>query len=99
VFAYSDESTSTCLGLTCNKFYGIHWAINGFVDLNAYHNGLWLYELLATWMAPRIPSVTRRNGQVDFVFIDPEMTEAQGNGREKWRRWLGRVDGSIARAA
>ena len=61
------------------------------VDLNAYHNGLWLYELLATWMAPRIPSVVRRDGRVNFVFIDPEKTEVLEDERHKWRRWLGRM--------
>ena len=43
-------------------------------------------------MAPRVPSVVRRNRQVDFVFKTKEPEdEHQENGKEKWRRWLGRT--------
>jgi len=69
------------------------------VDLNTYHDGLWLYELLATWMAPRIPSVVRRDGRVTFVFIDPEKTEVLEDEGHKWRRWLGRTVGGTTRAS
>lgn len=62
IFDYLDPVTSTCLGLTCGKFYSIHRAMHGTVKLNqwvalkpqiyqhpenAFH--LYDYELINNW--------------------------------------------------
>lgn len=55
IFKYLDPCTSTCLGLTCKKFYAIHTEIHGKASMfyRVQLDGgeyLYLFELLHGWM-------------------------------------------------
>lgn len=45
-----DRVSSTCLGLTCKRYYGIHWQLHGKVSLLEKTPDI-LWDLEDTWIA------------------------------------------------
>jgi hypothetical protein len=74
VFSYLNPCFSTCLGITCKKFYSIHRSIHGRVDPTEldfrgkgrpnedWYKGIMLWEYLVEWTAPKIWMNRERRG-------------------------------------
>jgi hypothetical protein len=87
VFSYLNPCFSTCLGLTCKKFYSLHRSIHGTVhptelDFRAkgrpcfsWYRGIMLWEYLVEWAAPKI-WLNRERWVARYVACNVELEEA-----------------------
>jgi hypothetical protein len=90
VFDLLDIDSSTCLGLTCTKFYPVHRAFHGPVHLKRYHPpGLDFHnlgELLKSWI---LLALTYNSRLGKFIDIDKlRLLKIQDRWEQKTQAWV-----------
>jgi hypothetical protein len=96
IFKLFDPVASTCLGLTCKKFYGIHRSFHGSVSLAAKSpddsGGLSLHQFLDDWICQGFPL----RQQISLVYspVANKFQDLDGI-RNTWQRDATEIAGRI----